>query len=215
MVSRCSFLTSARIQVVSKETRCQTTWRVRRTLTSSTSRKSPRFPTKTPEYSRLTICSLSAWVPALDGPLDCLNCSAGVSHRVLPAPGASAYLGRAVPFTVGQTSRSEVVEAVGRPAAASAAGHGRRAPDQVEHECPKRMVFDPRGGIRPDLHTRWTADAVPAPTVRSRLWPGPPPGVDAHPESHLLDVIGAGRPGWTASRADRPQPPAVRRRGRS
>ena len=148
MVSRCSFLASARIRVVSKETRCQTTWRVRRTLTFSTSRKSPRPPTKTPKYSRLTICSLSAWVPALDGPLDCLRCSAGVSPRLLPASGPTAYPGRAVPFTVGQTSRSERAEAVGRPAAASAAGHGRRVSDQVEHEYSKRMVFDPCGGIR-------------------------------------------------------------------
>ena len=30
-------------------------------------------------------------------------------------------------------------------------------------------VFDPCGGIRPHLNPRWTADAVPAPTVRGRL----------------------------------------------
>ena len=89
-----------------QETRLQTTWRVRRTLTFSTSRKSPRPPTKTPN-TRDSLCSLSAWVPALDGPLDCLRCSAGVSPRLLPASGPTAYPGRAVPFTVGQTSRSE------------------------------------------------------------------------------------------------------------
>jgi 5,10-methylenetetrahydrofolate reductase len=74
-------------------------------------------------------------------------------------------------------------------------GHDPGVADQVELDCPKRMVFGPCGGVRADLscevdsrHCPFTHRPEPPP------WRGPRPDVDARPDSHLLGVIRAGRP---------------------
>ena len=68
-------------------------------------------------------------------------------------------------------------------------------PDQVERDCPKRMVFGPCGGVHPDLSCE--VDARQCPFTLSAdppLWPGPTRGAQARPPSVLLDAINAGRP---------------------
>jgi 5,10-methylenetetrahydrofolate reductase len=67
--------------------------------------------------------------------------------------------------------------------------------DQVEHDCPKRMVFGPCGGVRHDLSCEVDARTCPF-TDRAAppVWSGSDHSAEERPASVLLGVIAEGRP---------------------
>jgi hypothetical protein len=67
--------------------------------------------------------------------------------------------------------------------------------DQMEDDCPKRMVFGPCGGVRPDHSCEVDSRRCPfTHRAEPRLWPEPQKNVDTPPDSRFLSVIRAGRP---------------------
>jgi 5,10-methylenetetrahydrofolate reductase len=83
-----------------------------------------------------------------------------------------------------------------RAEAALASGMIGSVPTSDELRCPKRMIYGPCGGVRPDLSCEM--DPRPCPfAVRASVppWSEPAEPASQRATSRLLDTIGQGRPG--------------------